>query len=174
MKLLHMQIFKYLHSIFLTTSVYCLNKILNWYKTHFSWTWNKNNKLFSWSFFSVSEGPLFNTLKLFFSSAKCFNFFLHIHEKFISYQFMILNRKIHWCCQNKVISFCIALKNPHAFFILPKKVLVCSIDTLKVFFGTIIYYLGQCQWKGFFFVSIQDFYFYKIFWICDWDYVIII
>ena len=118
---------------------------------HFIW---EIKELFENSAFSVSEGVLLNTLKLF--SAKCFLIFLNIYQKlfwtnsiFFANNALILFQKYNFYCK--------APKKFHAFLILPKKSFSvfnrAPSHTLKVFFSKIFYFFFSMSITSVFYIN---------------------
>ena len=99
MKLLVIQIleyFKEINNIFVTIKVYFEIQILNWYKTHFSWKLEKNNYyLAGKKTFSVSEGPLLNTLKKNRQNEKCMQIF-----KCFTVKNLFVTTSVHFIVKN--------------------------------------------------------------------------
>ena len=106
---------------------------LNWYKAYISWMLRNNNKLFcrrKKNFYCVWRCPIEHPETFF---GKMFYYFFWTAKKSLfwtNYLFLlILLQKYNFYCK--------APNNPHAFFILPKFFLVCSIGHLYT------------QWKKF-------------------------
>ena len=88
-KLLLMQILKYFTEIkYIFWQHQCIVeiKLMNWYKTHFSWMLKKKKIILPKNTFSVSEGAPLKTLKFFFGKMKNACGFLVFYSKNYIYE----------------------------------------------------------------------------------------